>query len=132
MQILCWCHGCLCGYGFHHLAERYLVTVHHLGDFLICFVGVLFSQVCPLAGVVGFLLEPGEIVFGDDVFPHCPRDVESFEHVDGWHVEGVEEEYFLRVVVFFVLVPSASVPVGLVFGVGFPAYFVQTFGHVVG
>nr|DAO94425.1 MAG TPA: hypothetical protein [Caudoviricetes sp.] len=30
------------------------------------------------------------------------------------------------------MVPSASVPVGLVFGVGFPAYFVQMFGHVVG
>lgn len=64
------------------------------------------------------------MVFGDDLFPHCPRDVESFEHVDGWHVELVKEEYFFGVVVFFVLVPSASVPVGLVFGVGFPADFV--------
>ena len=72
------------------------------------------------------------MVFGDDVFPHCPRDVESAEHVHGGNIKRVKEEYFLRVVFLLVLVPSASVPVGLVFGVGFPAYFVQTFGHVVG
>jgi len=101
-----------------------LVIVHHLGDFLVGLVGVLFSQVGPLAGVVGLLLEPGEVLLVDDVFPHGPRHVESFEHVDGWHVELVEEEYFFSVVLFFVLVPSASVPVGLVFGVGFPADFV--------
>lgn len=101
-----------------------MVIVHHLGDFLIRFVGVLLSQVRPLAGVVGLLLEPGQVLLVDDVFPHCPRHVESFKHVDGWHVELVEEEYFFGVVLFFVLVPSASVPIGLVFGVGFPADFV--------
>ena len=124
MQILCRCHGCLCGYGFHHFAERYLVTVHHLGDFLIRFVGVLFSQVGPLAGVVGLLLEPGQVLLVDDVFPHGPRHVEPVKDFEGWHIELVEEEYFFGVVLFFVLVPSASVPVGLVFGVGFPADFV--------
>lgn len=72
------------------------------------------------------------MVFGDDLFPHSPRDVEPVEDFEGWDVELVEEEYFMRVVVFLVGVPSASVPVGLVFGVGFPAYFVQMFGHVVG
>ena len=72
MHIWCGCGGCLCWYGVHHLAERYLVIVHHLGDFLVGFVGVLFSQVGPLAGVVGFLLEPGEVLFVDDVFPHGP------------------------------------------------------------
>ena len=95
-------------------------------------VGVLLFQIVPAARIIGFVLEPGEIVFGDDLFPHSPRDVESFEHFDGWHVEGVEEEDFVGVVFLLVLVPSASVPVGLVFGVGFPAYFVQTFGHVFG
>lgn len=124
MQILCRCHGCLCGYGFHHFAERHLVTVHHLGDFLISLVGVLLSQVRPLAGVVGLLLESGQVLLVDDVFPHCPRHVEPAEHVHGWHIERVEEEYFVGVVFFLVLAPSASVPVGLVFGVGFPAYFV--------
>lgn len=72
VHIWCWCGGCLCGYGVHHLAECYLVIVHHLGDVLVGFVGVLFSQVGPLAGVVGFLLEPGEVLFVDDVFPHGP------------------------------------------------------------
>ena len=38
----------------------------------------------------------------------------------------------MGVVFLLVLVPSASVPVGLVFWVGFPAYFVQMFGHVFG
>lgn len=93
---------------------------------------MLLSQVRPLAGVVGLLLEPGQVLLCEDLFPHCPRDVEPAEHVHGWNVELVEEEYFVGVVVFLVGVPSASVPVRLVFGVGFPAYFVQMFGHVVG
>lgn len=72
------------------------------------------------------------MVFGDDLFPHCPGDVEPVEDFEGGNVELVEEEYFVGVVFLLVLVPSASVSVGLVFRVGFPADFVQMFGHVVG
>lgn len=72
------------------------------------------------------------MVFGDDLFPHCPRDVEPVKNFHGWDVKLVQEEDFVGVVFLLVLVPSASVPVGLVFGVDFPAYFVQMFGHVFG
>lgn len=95
-----------------------------LCDVLVGPVGVLLFQIVPAARIVGFVLEPCEIVFGDDVFPHFPGDVESAEHVHGWHIKRVQEEYFFGVVFLLVLAPSASVPVGLVFGVGFPAYFV--------
>ena len=103
-----------------------------LGDLLVGPVRVLLFQIVPVARIVGFVLEPSEMVFGDDLFPHCPRDVEPVEDFEGWDVELVEEQDFVGVVVFLVGVPSASVPVGLVFGVGFPANFMQMFGHVVG
>lgn len=43
-----------------------------LRDLLVSPVGVLLFQIVPAARIVGFVLEPCEIVFGDDLFPHCP------------------------------------------------------------
>ncbi|QSL99391.1 hypothetical protein [Propionibacterium phage TCUCAP1] len=43
-----------------------------LGDVLVGPVWVLLFEIVPVARIVGFVLEPCEIVFGDDLFPHCP------------------------------------------------------------
>ena len=56
----------------HELVEGVVPGVLGLCDLLVGPVWVLLFQIVPVARIVGFVLEPCEMVFGDDLFPHGP------------------------------------------------------------